>query len=373
MSAVEATEDANVGNSRLILRNRTTRGPIGIDVGSRHVKAVQLAGPTTRPTLAASASVERPEPAAAWGPAEAERLQQVLDRRGFEGRQVVTVVPTDHCLSGVLSLPPAESGAPRGEMAAAEMARMHRCDPAEIQVALWNLPTPARGGEGAATMAAGCRHDHAETLLTSLEHAGLDVCALDIEGWALVRAAGPRLRQRTGATAILDLGWSAANLALVHGTTLIYKRVLGGTGLDALAETLCREHRFEQSVIDHLLTAVGMEHDSAAAGEDPQLVGKVRGPLESYIERIAQELSLSLSYAAHQYPDAPVEQLLLAGGGGRIAGLEAALSRRLEVEVQTVTPATSCEVPASLASDAAGPELAIALGLALYRDEEAAT
>lgn len=351
---------------------RTTRSPIGLDVGSRYIKAAQLVGPPEKAALAATMSIERVEPGADWTEAESQRLQAVLDRRGFEGRAVITAVPTAQCLTGVLSLPPAESGAPLREIATTEMAHMHRCAPEQIQVALWNLPEPARAGDGQPVMAAGCQHDHAETLLTNLEGAGLEVSALDIEGWALVRACRSQLPGPDGAAAILDLGWQAANLALVHGTTLIYKRLLSGAGLSTLAESARRDHRFEQPVIDHLLTSVGLDDAALEASEDPQLAARMRQSLEGHIEQIIQELSLSLSYAAHQYPEAPVQRLLLAGGGARMPGLASMMSQRLDVQVSTARPELACDVPAPLAGDGAAPELSLAVGLALYREQEAA-
>lgn len=344
--------------------------PIGIDFGHRYIKAVQLGGVPDKPVLTATASIERCEPGTTWTLADAQRLKAVLDRRGFEGREVVTAVPTAQCLTGVLSLPPVESGAPVREIAATEMAHMHRCEADAIEIALWDVPQPARAAEGRAVMAAGCRHDEAEVLVTHLEDAGLDVCALDIEGWALVRACGARALRSGQATAILDLGWESANLVLVHGTTLIYKRLLSGAGLSSLAEPVQRTHRFELEVIDHLLVNVGLDDQTLNDGDDAQLAGHVRGSLESHFEQVAQELSLSLSYAAHQYPDAPVEQLLLTGGGARILGLSAWLSACLEIAVEVVTPQSRCEVPASLGSDGDAPELDIAMGLALHREQE---
>ena len=351
---------------------RTSHSPIGLDLGSRYIKAAQVTGAPRQPRLSATMSIEREQIGAAWSGLESQRVLEVLDRRGFDGRQVVIAAPTTACLTGMLTLPPAHSGAPLQEIAAAEMGRMHRCDVAPGQVALWPLPQPARRGEGAPYMAAACQSEGTESMLDALEDAGLEVIAMDIEGWALGRAARPHLLRPTGTSAILALGWHAATLALMHGTTLVYKRLLSSAGLSHVIETAQREHRLDLSAVDYLLTTVGLNHSDAQHSESPAIASRLTGPLAAHFDQVIQELSLSIAYASHEYPDAPVEQLLITGGGARIAGVSEALADRLELDVSIVRPTDVCNAPEALTADAHSPELTIATGLALYREEDAA-
>src|SRR5947209_16612896 len=87
-------------------RYRTApRTPIGIDVGSRYVKAVQLDKATTaagRLRVAAAAIFPRSEPGTAIARPEVRRLGDVLYRHGFTGSAVVLAVPADRLLTTVI-------------------------------------------------------------------------------------------------------------------------------------------------------------------------------------------------------------------------------------------------------------------------------
>jgi len=351
---------------------RTSCSPIGLDLGSRFIKAAQVTGAPQQPRLTAVMSIERADIGAAWSAAEVQRVLSVLHRRGFEGKQVVVAAPTSACMTGVLTLPPAQSGAPLSEIAAAEMGRMHRCEVAPGQVALWPLPQPARRVEGEPYMAAACQVEHAEPMLDALQDAGLDVIAMDIEGWAMGRAARAHLLRATGTSAVLAIGWQAATLALMHGTTLVYKRILSSAGLADVIQSAQREHHLDTSAIEYLFTAIGLDHEAAQQSDSPAVADRIIGPLAAHFDQVTQELSLSVAYASHEYPDAPVEQLLVAGGGARIPGLSGMLAQRLELDVRIVRPTDVCDVSPSMADEARAPELTIATGLALYREEEAA-
>src|SRR5438132_1690698 len=79
--------------------------PIGLDVGSRQVNAVQLRRAGEGWTLFAAASLSRAAPDAS--PAdEARRIASFLERRGFKRNEIVLALPSEQLLSMSLELPP---------------------------------------------------------------------------------------------------------------------------------------------------------------------------------------------------------------------------------------------------------------------------
>src|SRR4051794_17457208 len=104
-------------------------GPIGLDIGSRWVKAVQLAGRGESRSLHAAAVLPTPVVPSVKDPvAEAEMLQTIaarlssqLVRQGFHGRDVVVAAPAHRLEADLLELPPRGSGAPLDDLARVEI------------------------------------------------------------------------------------------------------------------------------------------------------------------------------------------------------------------------------------------------------------
>ena len=123
------------------------RSPIGLDVGARQVKAVQLAraaGTSSGWHVALAASFPRSEAGVPVSPAEAKRIADVLFRKGFSGGEVVLAVPPDKLLREILELPPRGAAVPHEQIARMELSRTHRCAPDSFELGCWDLPAPAR-------------------------------------------------------------------------------------------------------------------------------------------------------------------------------------------------------------------------------------
>lgn len=365
------------------------RTPIGIDVGGRCVKAVQLqrAAEGKGWRLAAAAVMPReqvaaaPENGAIKPPTASEvaALAAVLDRQGFSGRDVVLAAPADRLLSGILELPPRSAGVPIEQLARVELARTHRCAPDSIEMGCWDLPTPARAGKSTHVMAVACAHADADALLDPFEAAGLNVCGLDAPVLAMARACEPVLAPPPDITAVLDVGWRGASLALLLGGTVVYSRLLAEAGVGRLRDALTARLRIDAEVADYLLAEVGFRTNVAAsegatetaappdAPGDWQVPADAQGALGSFGDGLVRELRASFSYAVHQYANTAVTRLLLVGGGAAIPGLAGYAAAALKIDVRPVAPAELVECPPGGAAALAGtPLLTGALGLAQF-------
>lgn len=347
-------------------------GPIGLDIGSCSIKAAQVMPGAGKPRLTCSLILPRSAPGEAFSAAEAMRLRQVLHRRGFRGREVVLCVPGKMVLTSILELPPPSSGAPLDEIARAEMARAHRQQADEIEVAFWELPQAPHPGEPGQVMAAACRHDHADSLIEPLRQAGLDVVALDLQSWAVARSLRPLLGDQTQLTATIDLGFGAATFVLLHQNLVVYERQLDGCGMAAMIEAVQRDHGLKGEVIEHLLDTVGFELTRCRRQEDRLLAEKIQGQLTNHFKALADEVRLSISYAAHQYPQARMDRLFLLGGGARVAGLSSMMSRWLELEVETVTVEQLVADDGLADGEGKSTALTVAVGLANFIEQEVA-
>ncbi|HXE55665.1 MAG TPA: pilus assembly protein PilM [Tepidisphaeraceae bacterium] len=349
----------------------TTRTPIGLDIGARHVKAVQLErahGPSEW-RLAAAALFPR---TSVGTPLESEELRQitdVLDRRGFHGNRIVVPIPADKLIGGVLEIPSRTSAVPVDQIARMEVARTHRCPPDSFEMGCWDLPAPARAKSTSQVMTVGCAHAEAEKLLSSFESHGFEVTALDVRSCALSRAAAARVNVESGISAILDLGWDSAMVVMLYGGAIVYSRALADAGTRSLHESLHKTLALDFEVSDYLLSQVGLSSsnrpDDATAIELPADARKL---LAGYVDSIVQELNVSFSYVSHEYPETPLARLLLSGSGAAMPGLRDHLKTALSVEVSGIAPPDVVECPPGLQELGSSPALTAAVGLAQFEE-----
>src|SRR3954453_16734348 len=212
------------GNSRTAPpRGRT---PIGLDLGAKRVKAIQLEHGPDGPRVAAAAVAPRAGSGAGGSivtGAEGAGLSHLLYRTGFEGWDVVLAAPAGQLMTGVMELPPRAADGkhpvPVEQIARMELARSHKIGPDTFEMGCWDLPPcnhPHRNGKGTHLMAVGLPHAAAGVLLDAFEPSGLRVRAIDVASCALSRACaatGAPYDGRAGGeasrqmTAFLDVGW----------------------------------------------------------------------------------------------------------------------------------------------------------------------
>lgn len=363
---------------RLLNRRAAGRTAVGIDVGSRAVKAVQLerpTGPDGRPRVVAATV----RPRVGDGPLRADEAAAVAEglvASGFLGDRVVLAAPGDALMVGPLELPPRGTQAPLDQLARMEVARNFRCPPESFELAWWEVPAGGRGGRGTQALAVAMPHAGADALLDAVERPGLTVAALDAGPVALVRACRPALAGK-GITAVLDLGWGPATLSLVYQGVLTFGRRIPEGAFGPLQGSLGTALGVEPDVAAYLLAEVGLTGraadgpvDAGGPGSDDE-ADPVEMPadggrlLAGFVDTLARELLLSFAYAGHQYPDAAVAELLLVGGGAGLAGLAPLLASTLGVEVRAVAPADVAECEPSLRGVCSSPALTLALGLAM--------
>lgn len=351
--------------------------PIGVDVTAHALRAVQLAGTGPASRLAASAIIPRDHAAPADLATDARRLAGVLRRQGFAGSSIVLAVPDDKLLSSVMELPPRSSGAPVAQLAAAEFARIHRSDPALLELALWDVPATGSGGGGGARaaassqyMAIACLHNDAEPLLSAFDDAGLDVLALNARSLAIVRACQSLLAPSPRMNALLHVGWSTSSLWIVIDGTLAYERHLESTELAVLFRGITENTGLTfEAALDTLLVPCDpdqqrREHDEAA---------RTRDFATAHAQAMTEQLRVSLSYVTRKYPQHTLDQLLLVGDCALLPALPSCItSAGLAARLVLPSDLLQCSPDGSGAGGGGwGAELVTAIGLAQYTGEAA--
>ncbi len=333
--------------------------PIGIEISGRTVRAAQLRRRSRGWTITACAAFPRLEEGRRKPEEEAARIAGVLARRGFRGTRTVLNVPDDRLISAVIDLPPRASGAPIEQIAAGEMARMYKKDPARMETLLWDLPPSARQSAGHQGMALACAHDDLDPLIDAFESRGFDVWGVVPRISGMVRACRDHLAPAPQATFILDVGWSSATLLSLRERAVVSERTIDGGECVRLRAEVVRAAGVPPEVAELILDGVA-ETDQAHLARC----------IDEHAERIAEQVNVSLAYIGHRYGVASAGRLLLLGEHAGLPGLRDRIASLTGAETLHITPVELAVAPVPLAP--VERSAATAAGLALLGAEESA-
>jgi type IV pilus assembly protein PilM len=358
-----------------------SRTAIGIDVGSRSVKVVQLAVSGRRTSKSSIAShqivaltmLPRVRVDQQIDRQELLDVKSVVRRQGFYGNDIVLTAPERRLLHGVFEVPHSavgESGDPIAQIARMELSRMHNVAPDSFELVCWEQPL---AGESKSThrirqaVAVGCPHDAANELIDLFEGAGFNVCGLDLHSAAAARACLSLAVPPPGLTAILDLGWKTTKLLLVCGDTIIYERFINSNCLVKLNARLSEMFGLTEQAADQTISTVSLVEGSEAGEFDRQTIEAVRRIIIKHFDVILEELRIPFDYASHQYPGEGIKRLLLIGGGARILGLSQYIQNVLGVEVMSAAPKDLlCQNGSQALTKLSHPAMTVAVGLAMF-------
>ena len=349
---------------------RTRRSSIGIDVDGRNVNAVQLTQSRNHLRIEAAISVPRADSTIPLDEDEVRRVTDILYRQGFRGRDVVLALPNEAVMSSILKVPSNGDQSELSQAARNQLAKAHHCDPQALEIASWDVPAHGGATAGKHVMAMACRSELANAAIDIFEGAGLTVRAIDVRLCALARACGRLSPWSDGVAALLNVGWSFAELALVRGGVLVFERTLVDSSLSQLHASLQSTYDIDAQITDRLIAEVGCETVAANANADARsdLASAVHNQIVRYVDRLVTELKASISFATQEYAQGHVERIFVTGEEAALAGLVPRISAELGVEGRSVAPTDIADVTATISKQGASPLLTVAVGLASHPD-----
>ncbi|MGA9992238.1 MAG: pilus assembly protein PilM, partial [Thiobacillaceae bacterium] len=209
---------------------------------------------------------------------------------------------------------------------------------------------------------AAARKEKVEDRVAAAEASGLKSLVMDVEAYATQLAYEAMANQLPGGgagqtVAIMDIGASAMHINILHDNDSVY----------------LRDHGFGGSQLNHEISRrYGMTNEEAE-------IAKRKGTLpenyeaevlQPYSETLAMEIGRALQLFTTSTQFHKVDQILLAGGGAMIPGLDDVVANRTGIPTMVANPFSNMAVgpkirPQELANDA--PALFVACGLALRR------
>ena len=347
------------------LLSKKKYSPIGVDLGSRCVKLVQLDADCEQLVEAARGDL----PAGVYELDAAARVQAFADAigraregRAFRGRDAVVCLSAPQLFIQNIRVP-------KGSR-----EELHRL---VLQEAAGRIPFAVNQAEIRFVEAADVRQGDAlrrEVIVLATEQAVIDeriqIClkaglrpvAIDVEPAALLRCYVRQFRRdedRQQRSMFVNIGGSRTSVVISEGSNVLFIKYIdvGGVPMDAaVAQKLNMGLEDAAALRRH-------NGDRRADQQDPEITRTVGESIRPVIDQLASELSMCIRYHSVTFRGQPLVRLVV-GGGEASKALVDALSTRLDLKCELGEPLRS--YAANLPGGRAG-QWDIAVGLALKK------
>ena len=336
--------------------------PIGVDIGSRSVKLLQLNGDRSAVQEAARWDLPADE---ADKPAErdahvVEAIRRAREGRKFRGRDAVFCLGAEDLFVQNIRVPTA-TGAELDKLVHSEAAGRlpFKSEEAEIR---YIEAADVRQGDTfrREVILLACHKPALERILAVAAATGLRPVAIDVEPAALLRCYARQFRRdddQQRRLMFVNLGAARTKVVIARGSDAMFVKYIdaGGRHLD---EAVARH--LEMPLAD---AAALRRHngDRRADQRDPEITRSIAEAVRPVLDRLANELSLCLRYFSVTFRGQRVAQAVL-GGGEASEAIAEWLAARLDVPCELGNPLRSFE-----RSTLSGPQTQwdVAAGLAL--------
>jgi len=310
----------------LSLFPRRRYGPIGLDVGSRSIKLLQLGRTRGRLSVAAAAQWQMPDSAlgpegdaAACAGQAAEAVRSLLKQNGFHGREVVSCLRMDELATKNVRLP----HMPKDEL---DKAVLWECQErlsfpvAADRIHYFEAGDVRQGTEVRDEIIIMAVPE--STIQQHLDRIGsmrLEPVHIDTEPTALFRAYQRYLRRaqdESVVSVIVDIGLTATKVVVAKGKKILLIKLIDLAGR-ALNESVAKELGLTYSEAAHFRRRLS-ESRADASGPPPQGADQVEwsvlDAIRVPVEALAREISLCLRYCSVTFRGLCPNKVTLTGG-----------------------------------------------------------
>jgi type IV pilus assembly protein PilM len=350
------------------LFSKEVKSVLGVDIGSSSVKIVQLKREKGRViletygaiALGPYAGVEIGRATALGADKLAEALKDVLREANATTQDAAIAIPYSSSLVSILKLPKAVEK----QLAQVVPIEARKYIPVPINEVLldWFMVSdPKKGGVDAKieVLMVAIHNDTIAKFRTIGTDAQLSTAFFEIEIFSAVRAA---LDHGLAPVAVADLGAATTKFYVVERGLIRESHIINHGSQDL---TLAASRALNLSIMQ----AEERKRKYGLTG-GPELAD-LKKSLELSLSPLIAELSRTM-VAWEQRNNQTLSSLVLTGGGATLKGLKELMQGKIQSDIRLADPFGKTAAPAFLEKilKEAGPEFAVAVGLALRRLQE---
>jgi type IV pilus assembly protein PilM len=340
-----------------------TRKPsqtFGLDIGTSAVKIAQLEEASGRWTLTALGVVPLPAEAIVDGNIQqrnvvVDAIKECLDRAGITSRDAAIGVAGRDVITKKIRL---AGLVPRQEVAGAVQLEAEHHIPFALDDVFLDYHVVRQHEGGMDILIVAVKRSKVNEYVGVVQEADLDPVVVDIDDFAL----GNQFELNhpddgRDAVGLIDMGAAVMNTNIVHGGNSMFARDIPFGG-----------RQYTQAIADRLGIAFD-EAERAKTGEATVAWDAIVPALETVSRDFALEVRRTFDYFGSTADAERIGRVVLSGGAARLHGLTDYLSASWHIPVEVARPLQRVDVPPAFMAEAAaaGPGLAVAVGLALRR------
>ncbi|MDO8886434.1 type IV pilus assembly protein PilM [Candidatus Oleimmundimicrobium sp.] len=359
--------------------------PIGLDIGTNTIRAVQLSGSQEAPILSNYGTIEIPRGAVSDGEiiepeVVGNSLIELWKKMKISEKQVVTGVMNQKVVVRLVELPFMQ----KDELQGALKFQAQEFIPIPIDEAIMDFEVVGdyvneNEDHLVEVLLVAAQKDMIGNNLKALEIARLKPVAIDVSSFAIVRAlsfsSSPDLMaedKNDNVVAFIHVGAGITNISIVDGRVIRFNRVGVIAG-----------NNFTQSIVD----ASGVSFDEAEelkinVGLAPQKGKKLAGIPKKYQEKavdvqeilegeatkFVSEVRRSFDYYLSQAPGKDIKKIIFTGSGAMLKNFDLFMSKNLNADVSLGHSLEKIKIAPGLPEKEIQKDelsMAICLGLAL--------
>lgn len=341
---------------------------IGLDISTTAVKLVELSD-AGKGKLRVERYVIEPLPKDAVMDGNIANLDQVADalrtawrQMGTRIRNVALALPSSAVITKKILAPASLKGVDLENQIETEANQVIPFSLDEVNLDFQVLGAAPASPEDVQVLLAAARKEKVEDRVAAVEAAGLKALIMDVESFATQTAYEQiaHLLPNGGAgmtVAIVDIGAQNMHINILNDNESVY----------------LREHGFGGNQLNNEISRrYGMSSEEAENAKRKGTLPESYDTevLQPYSETLAMEIGRAMQLFTTSTQYRQVDQILLAGGGAMIPGIDEVVSQRTGTPTMVVNPFANMAVnskirPQALTADA--PSLFVACGLAMRR------
>ena len=194
--------------------------------------------------------------------------------------------------------------------------------------------------------------------------AGLNPCIVDVEAFALQNTIEANYDMQSENTALIDIGASKTSLNILKGNSSLFMRDVSlGCG------------QINQKIMS-LIECSFEEAEQLKYGDKPDRLTQedLKGIISSVVTDWCTEIRRALDFFYSTYPEDQIKRIILSGGGANISEFRELLATEASAEVEIINPFRNFKIDKKHFDDAfikqITPQAAISMGLAMRKVDD---
>ena len=339
---------------------RKTSDIFGLDIGSSSVKALQLRDAGGTPRLTALGMASLPPDAITDGsikdaPTVIEAIRGAVSKAGIKARETAIAISGRELIIKKVQIPEV----PAREVHDVVQLEAEHHIPFAIDEVFLDYHTVGQHGGVMDLILVAVKKSKVLEYASVVSEAGFEPSIVDVDGFALGNQFELNFPdERTEAVALIDIGASTMKTNVVRAGATIFARDIpfgGNNYTQAIAQQL--KIPFEQAEAAKLGRDVGVRWEAVVPA------------LEAVSRELSLEVQRTFDYFASTAESERIGRIVLAGGCSLLPGLNDYLASNWGIPVELSRPFARIGVDPAYGEEvnAAGPALAVAVGLGLRR------